>query len=181
MHFKLEHAFEAPAEAVVAALADPAFPDYLRKHMKQMQSIESLERKDHQGGVDWRMRCVPVPMIKSVGPKKVPPEALAFMQEMHLDRPGKRAAFKNVAEHARVRAHLESSGTIEFRDDGPRTKRTLSGELKIVGLPFLLRPLAGIAEQIIYSNAQKLLEEEAQILQAFVRERQAAAAAAPKA
>ena len=52
----------------------------------------------------------------------------------------------------------------------------MSGELKIVGLPFLLRPLAGIAEGIIYSNAQKLLEEEAEAFRQFLKERQAAQA-----
>ena len=72
--------------------------------------------------------------------------------------------------------HLENGGKIEFRDEGGKTRRTMSGELKIVGLPFLLRPLAGIAEGIIYSNAQKLLEEEAEAFRQFLKERQAAQA-----
>jgi hypothetical protein len=57
---------------------------------------------------------------------------------------------------------------------GGRTERTISGELKIVNLPFLLKPLAVIAEQLIYSEAQKLLNEEAQVFSQFLKSRQKA-------
>ena len=111
-------------------------------------------------------------MIKKVGPKEVPPEALAFVQESTLDRSGKKLSFRNVAEHPKVNKHLESSGTFTFRDMGGKTERTISGELKVVNLPFLLKPLAVIAEQIIYSEAQKLLNEEAQAFSQFLKSRQ---------
>src|SRR5437899_2936788 len=140
MNFKLEHTFDAPIDAVMAALADPAFPAFLRGRMKSMQSIDPVDRKEEAGSVQWRLRCVPTPIIKSVGPKRISPESLAFVQEMRLDPKARRASFKNVAEHPRVRAHLENGGTIEFREENGRTRRTLSGELKITGLPFFLRP-----------------------------------------
>ena len=174
MNFKLEHTFDAPVDAVMAALADPAFPAFLKGKMKSMQSIEALDRQEKDGALEWRLRCVPTPIIKSVGPKKISPEALAFVQQMRLDSKNKKASFKNIAEHPKVLKHLENGGQIEFREVAGKTQRTLSGELKIVGLPFLLKPLAGMAEQLIYSNAQKLLEEEAEAFRQFLKERQAA-------
>ena len=45
----------------------------------------------------------------------------------------------------------------------------------MTNLPFLLRPLAGIAEQIIYSNAQDLLNEEAKVFAEFLKPRKPAA------
>lgn len=176
MNFKLEHTFDAPVDAVLAAVTDPAFPAFLRGKMKSMQSIEPVDRRELNGNIEWKLRCVPAPIIRSVGPKKISPEALAFEQQMSLDPKSRRATYKNVAEHPKVNKHLENGGTIEFRDQGGKTLRVLSGELKIVGLPFLLRPLAGVAEQLIYQNAQKLLEEEAEAFRAFLKERQAARA-----
>ena len=41
----------------------------------------------------------------------------------------------------------------------------------MVGLPFLLKPLASIAESIIYSEAQKLLNDEAQAFTQFLAAR----------
>jgi hypothetical protein len=175
MRFKLEHSFDAPVDEVLEALADPRFVEFLGGRMKSMKRIEALERNERGSSVQWKLRCVPTPIIERVGPKKISPEALAFVQEMEIDRAGRRASFRNVAEHEKVRAHLENGGSVEFRDDGGRTHRTMTGELRIIGLPFLLRPLAGIAESIIYSNAQKLLEEEATVFRAFLAERRAAA------
>jgi len=176
MHFKLEHTFDAPVDDVLTALADPAFVEFLRARMKLMKTIEAKERKEREGGVSWKLRCVPTPIIQSVGPKKVSPEALAFVQEMDIDKKARRATFKNVAEHPKVLKHLENGGTIEFKDVGGKTQRIMSGDLKVVGLPFLLRPLAGIAESLIYSNAQKLLEEEASVFREFLKQRGGAAA-----
>jgi len=171
MKFELKHTFDAPVDAVIEAMADPAFPDFMKSHMKLMSDIRSIDRKEEGGRLSWRLRCVPVPMIKHVGPKEVPPEALAFVQESTIDRAAGRISFKNVAEHPKVLKHLESSGTFSFRDIGGRTERTISGELKVTNLPFLLKPLGGIAEKIIYSNAENLLNEEAKVFGEFLKTR----------
>jgi hypothetical protein len=175
MKFELKHTFEAPVDAVIEALTDPAFPDFMKSHMKLMSDIKPVDRKENGPQLDWKLRCVPVPMIKKVGPKDVPPEALAFIQQSSLDRGSKRVTYKNLAEHPTVAKHLESGGTITFRDIGGRTERTISGELKVTNLPFLLRPLGGIAEKLIYNNAEKLLNEEAQVFGQFIKERKPAA------
>jgi hypothetical protein len=176
MHFELKHTFEASVDEVIDAMIDPKFPEFMKQHMKLMSDIKPVDRKEEGGKLNWRLRCVPVPMIKRVGPKEVPPEALAFIQESQLDRASKRLSFKNVAEHPRVLKHLENSGAMTFRDVGGKTERTTSGELKVTNLPFLLKPLGGIAERIIYSNAQDLLNEQAAVFSEFLKQRKSPAA-----
>jgi hypothetical protein len=171
MHFELKHTFEAPVQAVIDGMADPNFPVFMKQHMKMMSDIQSIDRKESGDRLEWRLRCVPVPIIKKVGPKDVPPEALAFVQESALDRASKRLSFKNVAEHPKVKKHLESSGSFSFRDLGGKTERTISGDLNVTNLPFLLKWLAGIAEQLIFSNAKDLLNEEAKVFGEFLKQR----------
>jgi hypothetical protein len=175
MRFELKHTFDASVDAVIDAMADPAFPEFMKTHMKTMTDIKPVDRKEQGGRLEWRLRCVPEPIIKSVGPKEVPPEALAFVQESTLDRSAKRVSFKNIAEHPKVNKHLENSGTFTFRDVGGRTERTCSGELKVVGLPFLLKMLAPIAERLIYSEAEKLLQEESRVFGEFLKQRKPSA------
>jgi hypothetical protein len=173
MRFELKHTFDAPVDAVIDGMCDPKFPEFMKANMKSMSDIKPVDRKEEGGRLEWRLRCVPTPIIKKLGPKEVPPEALAFVQESSLDRNAKRLTFKNVAEHPKVKKHLENSGTFTFRDVGGRTERTISGELKVVNLPFLLKMLAGIAESLIYSNAEKLLNEEAAVFGEFLKQRKA--------
>jgi hypothetical protein len=175
MKYELKHTFDAPVDTVIEAMSDPAFPEFMKSHMKLMSDIRPIDRKEEGGRLSWKLRCVPVPMIKKVGPKEVPPEALAFVQESTIDRAAKRITYKNVAEHPKVLKHLESSGSFTFRDVGGKTERLISGELKVTNLPFLLKPLGGIAERLIYSNAEDLLNEEAKVFGEFLKSRKPAA------
>ena len=45
------------------------------------------------------------------------------------------------------------------------------GELRLTDLPLLLRPLGGLAERLLFANAQEILDEEARVLAAFLQER----------
>ena len=171
MKFELKHTFDASIDAVIAGMADPGFPDFMKANMKSVSDMKPMDRKENGDRLEWKIRVVPVPIIKKIGPKTVPPEILAFVQESTLDRAAKRLTFKNVASDARVNKHLENGGTFTFRDVGGKTERTISGDLKVVGLPFLLKPLAGIAESLIIGEAKKLLDEEAQAFSLFLKSR----------
>jgi hypothetical protein len=176
MQFELKHVFDASVAEVLDAMFDPALAEYLKTHMKQLQDLKQLERVDEGQLVRRKIRYVPVPLISSVGPKKVPPEALAWVEESTYDRNAREIRFKNIGEHHKVRKHLENGGVLRFREFGPgRTERVISGELKVANLPLLLRPLSPIAEQLIYSNAQKLLHEEARVFNDFLKQRAASA------
>jgi hypothetical protein len=174
MKFELKHTFDAPIDAVIDAMTDPGFPEFMKQHMTLMTDIKPVDRKESEGRLQWRLRCVPVPMIKKVGPKEIPAEALAFIQESSLDRAARRLSFRNIAEHPRVNKHLENEGSFTFRESGGRTERTISGELRVTNLPFLLRPLGAIAERIIYTNAEDLLNEEARVFGQFLQQRKPA-------
>ena len=141
--------------------------------MKAMEDIESLDRKDSGNQLEWRLRCKPVPMIKKVGPKDIPPEMLAFIEESSFDTKTMKGEFTNNATREGVRKHLVNKGTMSFREiAGGKTERTIEGTLEIVGVTFLLRPLTAIAERIIYSEAQKLLDAEAKCVADFIKEHQ---------
>jgi hypothetical protein len=174
MHFELKHVFDAPVEQVLEAMFDPALAEFLKANMKSIRDVKPMERVEEGNVVRRKVRYVPTPIISSVGPKKIPPEALAFIEESTFDKAARRMQFKNIGEHAKVRKHLENGGTLTFREiaDG-KTERVCAGELKVTNLPFLLRPLGMLAEQIIYSNAQKLLNEEASVLNQFIKQRTA--------
>ncbi len=178
MHFELKHTFDAPVAEVLDAMFDPGLADFLKKHMKLIRDVQPLQRDEADGMVKRKVRYVPVPFIQSVGPKKISPELLAFVEESTFDRKAQRITFKNIGEHEKVRKHLENGGTITFRDVGGRTERTIAGELKVTNLPFLLRPLGEIAERIIRNNAEDLLNEEAKVFGEFVKQRKQATASA---
>jgi hypothetical protein len=178
MHFELKHTFDAPVEQVLEAMFDPKLADFLKANMKLIKDIKPIERIEEGNLVRRRVRYVPVPIISSVGPKKIPPEALAWVEESTYDRAARQIRFKNIGEHEKVRKHLENGGTLTFRDVGGKTERVVAGELKVGSLPFLLRWLAPIAERIIYSNAQDILNEEAKVFASFLVERSKPAATA---
>ena len=177
MHFEIKHVFDAPVDQVLDAMFAPELADYLKANMKSIRDIKPLERIEEGNIVRRKVRYVPTPIISSVGPKKIPPEALAFVEESTFDRSARQIRYKNVGEHEKVRKHLENGGTMTFKDlGGGKTERIVAGELKVGNLNFLLRPLGMLAEQLIYSNAQKLLNEEAKVFGEFLKQRATPAA-----
>jgi len=55
MRFELKHSFDAPVDAVMDAMIDPAFPDFMKQHMKLMSDIKPVERKE--AGAACRGSC----------------------------------------------------------------------------------------------------------------------------
>jgi hypothetical protein len=168
MHFEFTHRFTAPVDKVEKAMLDEAFPAFLLQHHPKMMEAAVLSREDKGGVVVRKVRYRPKPIIESVGPKKIPPEYLAFVEESTFDLEKHRLEFKNVPTVAGVARHLSNKGVMTFRDSGGGCNRVTTGELDITNLPFLLRPLGAIAERIIHGEAQKLLDQEAQVLQKFL-------------
>ena len=170
MNFEFTHRFRASIEKVQKAMLDEAFPAFLLKHHPKMQEAVVQSREDKGNVVVRKVRYRPKPIIESVGPKKIPPEYLAFVEESMFDLDKKRLEFKNVPTVGGVARHLSNRGTMTFRGTGDSCERVTSGQLEITNLPFLLRPLAVIAERIIHVEAQKLLDQEAKVLQDFLDE-----------
>lgn len=166
MRFEIRHRFDAPPERVEAAMFSPDLPLFLATHMTTARAIEPLERREERGRIVRRVKYVPAPLISSIGPKKIDPAWMAWVEESTYDPATRRMEFRNVPVVGRVRELLENRGTLELRASGCGTERVVSGELKVK--VFLL---GRIAESIIHSTAAKMLDDEARALAAYLREK----------
>jgi hypothetical protein len=170
MKFELKHTFDAPIDDVVAAMFDPALFEHLKQNMATLHDVKPLDRKEDATAIERKTRYMPEPLIKRVGPKEVPPGAMAFIEESHFDKGARRLSFENIPDVATLRKFLVNRGVITFRDLGGKTERTIQGELEVK--VFLL---GRIAERLIYGEAEKMLNEEAKALASFIANRKQAA------
>lgn len=163
MHFEIVHTLPADPDTVMRVMLEQAYYEYLQQHHPDVDRIEMLSVEDLGATVKRRVHYQLKPIIKSVGPKKVPPEAMAWVEESTIDKASRRQTFRNVPVLDWVQARMTNTGTIEFTDaGGGRTKRALTGELKI---KFPL--LGAIAERIIYGKAKSLLDGEARLFDEY--------------
>src|SRR5215510_9575292 len=129
MRFELKHTFDAPMGSVVAAMFDPKVFDHLKSNMTTITNIEPIERTEDDGVIRRRTRYFPVPLIKKIGPKTVPPGAMAFVEDSRFDKRANRLEFENIPDMNTLRRLLVNKGSISFRElPGGKTERTVSGE-----------------------------------------------------
>ena len=165
MKFELKHTFDAPIDTVTREFLNPELFPFLKENMpKTMVSIEPVERQDKEGAISRKTRYRPQPLIKHIGPKKVTPDMMAWVEESTYDKSARVLRFRNVPDSGRLRNLLVNEGTITFRDLGGKTERTVQGELKVK--VFLL---GLIAEKMIYKNAQDILNEEAAAFSSWLK------------
>ena len=169
MRFEKRQFLDGTVEEVERAMLDPRYLDYLLQHHGVLLEVQALERKEEGPLVRRRVRYRPRPVIPSVGPKKVPPEWFAFIEQSTYDRNRKEMTFSNVPTSQSISKMLVNTGTLRLRPAGTRTERTLDGEIKLQ-LPFLLKPLAMIGERLIQSEGLKILDAEAPVLNRYVAE-----------
>ena len=166
MRFEIVHSFDAPLEKVEEAVLGEPFLAYLRQHHSQMMEAAAQSIESEGDRVRRKVRYRPKPIIEKIGPKRVPPEWMAWIEESTYDRRRHVLDFRNVPTVRRVADLLENRGTMRFSADGPtRTRRVIEGELKVK-----VFVLGAIAERIIHKQAEGLLAEEARLLQRFLRE-----------
>jgi hypothetical protein len=168
--FEFRHVLEAPVERVIETMFGDGYFAYLGAHMKLIEKIEPLERSEDERTIRRRTLYRPVPIIKSVGPKRVPPEWMAFTEVSTFDKKTRELRFENVPLTGPAKTRLTNQGVVRFVPAGAdRTTRLTEGELKVK-----VMLLGVIAERVIASEAQKLLDEEARVLNQLLRERAAA-------
>jgi hypothetical protein len=164
MHFEIRHQFDASKEQIAEALLDPKYLEFVLERHGVLLEVEPKKRDENEREVRRTVRYRPKPVIEKVGPKTVPPEWFAFMEESRFDKATKTLQFDNVPTSTSIQKMLVNKGTIRLNEIGPnRTERVVEGELKLV-LPFLLKPLAMVAERLIHVEAVKLLDREAEVL-----------------
>ncbi len=169
MRFETRQRINATLDEVERATFDPRYPEFLLKHHGVFLEVQPLESKEEGGKVRRKIRYRPKPVIKSIGPKTVPPEWFAFVESSSYDRAKKELTFSNVPTNPKISNLLINNGTLRLRESGGQTERVMEGEIALK-LPFLLKPLAMIAEPMIKSEGLKLLDAEVPVLERFIAE-----------
>jgi len=123
-------------------MLDDGFPAFLLQHHPKMMEAVVQTREDKGAVVTRKVRYRPKPIIESVGPKKIPPEYLAFIEESTFESREAQARVQNVPTVAGVARHLSNRGTMTFRDAGGECERVTQGELEITNSRFSSVPSA---------------------------------------
>jgi hypothetical protein len=169
MRFESRAFLDGTVEEVEQAMLDPRYLDYLLHHHEVLLEVKLLDRNEEGAVVRRRVRYRPKPVIASVGPKPVPPEWFAFVEESTYDRSRRELRFTNVPTNAKISRLLVNTGTLRLRGSGTRCERTVEGDIKL-SLPFFLKPLAMVAERLIQGEGLKILDAEVPVLNGFIRE-----------
>jgi hypothetical protein len=170
MRFETRQRLNGTVEEVERALLDDRYTDFLLKHHGVLVEAKLLEKKEEGSRVRRRVRYLPKPVIKSVGPKTVPPEWFAFIENSTYDKGSKQLTFQNVPTNGKISNLLINSGTLKLRDaGGGQTERVMEGEITLK-LPFLLKPLAMIGERLIHGEGLKILDAEVPVMNRFIVE-----------
>jgi len=160
MKYRVEHEFPCDQKTLMAEMFRNGIIEALKPRMATIQEAETLSWEERNGVLRRRVRYLPVPKIASVGPKKVEPRWMEWVEESEVRLDTGTASYVNVPTTGRVAELLKNRGTIEFVPLGPgRTRRILSGELRVE--VFLLGP---IAERLIFAYAKEIVDEEARAL-----------------
>ena len=168
MRFEIKHQFDYPLETVEKAMFDPNFFPFLLEKHGVLLEVEPQERNETESEIRRKVRYRPKPVIESIGPKKVPPEWFAFVEESTFNKKAHSVTFVNVPTTGKIRSMLMNKGSVSLREVAPgKTERVTQGELQLI-LPFLLKPLAAIGERVIHSEAVKLLDAEARVLREYI-------------
>jgi hypothetical protein len=166
--FENRQRISGTVDEVERAMLDSRYPEYLLQNHGVLLEVQALEVKDEGTTVRRKIRYRPKPVIKSIGPKEVPGEWFAFVETSTYDKRNKEMTFANVPTNGKISNLLVNTGKLRLRDAGNgQTERTVEGELS-VKLPFLMKPLAVIAEKIIQAEGIKILDGEAPVLSRFI-------------
>ena len=170
MRFESKQRISGTVEEVEKAFLDERYLDFLLKHHGVLLEAQKIESKDEGSRVTRKIRYRPKPVIKSIGPKEVPPEWFAFIESSTYDKAKHELKFTNTATSNKINNMLVNTGTLRLRDvGGSHTERTVEGEISLK-LPFFLKPLAMIGERIIQAEGLKILDGELTVLNRFIAE-----------
>lgn len=170
MRFEAKQRFQGTVDEVERSLLDARYFDFLLKHHGVLLELQPLEVKDEGNVVRRKVRYRPKPVISSVGPKKVSPEWFAFIETSTYDKRTKQLTFTNTPTSHTISKMLVNTGVLKLRDLGNgQTERKMEGELSLK-VPFLLKPVALIAEPLIKTEGLKILDGELPVLNRFIAE-----------
>jgi len=160
MKFELAHTFETSIENLERILFSDGLADVLKARMTTLIDCKVLSVSRDGDRLKRRVRYLPQPIIRSVGPKKVEPEWMEWVEESEYDFKSHTGRFKNIPARQRIAAVLKNEGTIELLPLGPgRCRQVLKGDLTVN-----VFVVGKVAERIIHSNAARILDDEARVV-----------------
>lgn len=169
MKYRFEHEFPCDRETLIRTMFEKDVIESLKGSMPHLAEGESLDWKEAGSRIQRRVRYRPVPKIESVGPKKVEPRWMEWIEESEVDVQAGRGTYRNVPTTEKIAELLKNHGELTFTQVAPgRTVRVMSGELKVH--VFLL---GAVAERVIHGYAREILDEEAAALARLIRSRDA--------
>ncbi|HHW97856.1 hypothetical protein KBB45_02845 [Myxococcota bacterium] len=167
MKYKFEHEFDCDRDTLMRIMYENGVLELLKPELTTIIEGESLEWQELDNGVKRRVRYLPVPKIKAVGPKKVDPKWMEWVEESEVDFSKFKGFYRNVPTTEGVAKLLKNRGEFEFVSlPGGRTKRITSGELRVE--VFIL---GAIAERFIHDFAKEILDEESMTLNKLILRR----------
>jgi len=158
MQFEIEHRFDATPDQLLEVSLHPRLSEVLVPEMENLVEMELLSDERSEGSCSRQVRYRPEPIIRKIGPKKVEPRWMEFVEHSNANLTERRIEYKNIPRVDTVAKILENSGTIEVSRTPSGCVRRVSGVLKIK-FPLLGR----LVEKTIYKQAQRLLDEEAAV------------------
>lgn len=175
MYFEVEHVLDASVEAIEAAMFHPDYLRYLVAHHEILTGANSEALEESPAEIKRRIHYIARPAFDHVGFKEVPPNWFEFVESSTWDKRTHTLAFQNVPVAAKVRERFLNRGEIKLSAlTSDKTQRRTKAEIKLHSLPLLVRPMAGMVEQMIAREAKRLLEIEARVLTQWIRRGDAA-------
>jgi len=171
VRLSIVHRFDAPPERVAEAMIDPALPAFLQTHHEMLDEAAGVAHVDRGPMVERKVRYRPRASVQKLGPKTIPSDALAFVEESTLDRRTLSIEFEARSTRARLRDRVVHRGKTTLRAVDGGTERRIDATLEVRDVPFALRALQPVAARLFRAEAERLFDGEARCLRAFLAAR----------
>lgn len=163
MKFEIIHKFPLKCEDLIHATFEKNITEKLKGEMKTILDAETILWQRNGNIIKRKVRYLPYPAIKNIGPKKVDPKWMEWIEESEVDLEKMEVNFKNIPTISAIANLLKNSGKMRFEPDSEGARRIISGELKIN--VFIL---GVIAERLIFHYAKKILDEEVGVMKKYL-------------
>src|SRR5947209_1136232 len=160
MEFRLEHTFDAPLDAVEAAMVDPEFLESTR--LPDVGPPEVLSREEDGDTVTLRVSYQYTGSLDSLARRVLRTSDVVWVQETILDRQAHHTTFTVIPKVHGDR--FDCGGVMQLTDAGAVTERVIDGALKIKVPVFGRR-----AEGLILPGLRSRMNREAELLDEWLK------------
>jgi hypothetical protein len=159
--FRLDHTFDAPLDAVEAAMVDPAFLEGTR--LPDVGPPKVLSRAEDGDTVTLRVSYHYTGSLDSLARRVLRTSDVNWVQETVLDRQTHRTTFTVIPKVYPER--FQCGGEMQLTDSANGVERVIDGELKIK-VPIF----GGRAEGLIVPGLRSRMNREAELLDEWLKE-----------